>query len=101
KIGVIDVREIVATSPKAVEAGEKLKKEFQAREDKLRALSQEIQANTDKFERNHAVMGDEEKKKMERDLNSSQRELARLQTEFRDDIQLRQRDEMEKFMGRL
>lgn len=101
RVGVIDVREILATSPKAVEVGEKLKKEFQVREDKLRALAQEIQTSSEKFERNRAVMGEDEKKKMERDLMSNQRELARLQAEFRDDSQLRQREEMQKFLERL
>lgn len=101
KVGVIDVREILATSPKAVQVGEKLKKEFQAREDKLRALSQDIQTSSEKFERNRAVMGEEEKKKMERDLMANQRELARLQAEFRDDSQLRQREEMQKFLESL
>lgn len=101
KVGVIDVREIMATSPKAIEVGEKLKKEFQAREDKLRGLAQEIQTSSEKFERNRAVMGEDEKKKMERDLMANQRELARLQAEFRDDSQLRQREEMQKFLERL
>ena len=98
KIGVVDVREILENSPKAVAISEKLKNEFQSREDKIRSLSQELQNNADKFERNRAVMSEDEKKKSERDLMSGQRELARLQNEYREDSQLRQREEMQQFV---
>lgn len=101
KIGVIDMRTIVSTAPQAKEAMEKLKKEFKAREDKIVASEKALKEKAEKLQRNAAVMSDAEKLKLEKDVVTGQRDLQRLQTEFREDAATRQQEEMKKIIDKI
>jgi outer membrane protein len=101
KIGVVDFREIVATSPQAKEIGEKLKQEFKAREEAMINSEKSLKDKSEKLQRNAAIMSEAEKNKLEREVVAGQRDLQRLQYEFREDTSLRQREEMQKFMEKI
>lgn len=101
KIGVVDMRAILAASPQAKVAMEKLKNEFKPREDKIVAADKTLKEKTEKLSRNAAVMGEAEKAKLEREVMAGQRDLQRMQTEFREDATLRQQDETKKIMDRV
>ena len=47
-----------------------------------------------KFQKDSAVMGETERRNMEKDLRDLQREVTRLQNEFREDLNLRQNEEL-------
>jgi outer membrane protein len=98
KIGTLDMRTIMANSPQAKAAMEKLKKEFKAREEHIVAVERGLKDKAEKLQRNAAVMSDTEKSKLERDIMTSQRELQRLQSEFREDAAGRQQEEMKKLV---
>jgi len=97
-IGVIDMREILATSKSAAKVQESLKSEFKERENALRGMEKTLKEKAEKMQRNSAVMSENEKNKVERELVSLQRDFQRKQEEFREDTQIRQREEMSKFM---
>ncbi len=101
KIGVIDLRAIIANSPQAKSAMEKLKNEFKAREEKIVALDKTIKEKTEKFQRNSSIMSEAEKSKLEKEVIAGQRELQRLQTEFREDASSRQQEETKKILERI
>ncbi len=100
KIGVIDMRVIINTSPQAKEAMEKLKKEFKAREEKIVSAEKTLKEKADKLQRNAAVMSETDKSKLEKEVVSGQRELQHLQAEFREDAAIRQQEEMKKLMDK-
>ncbi|MBS0286332.1 MAG: OmpH family outer membrane protein [Proteobacteria bacterium] len=101
KIGVIDMRAIINSAPQAKEAMEKLKKEFKAREDKIVSAEKSYKEKAEKLQRNTAVMSEAEKGKLEKDVMTSQRDLQRLQAEFREDAAIRQQEEMKKIMDKI
>jgi outer membrane protein len=98
KIGVVDYRTIVATSPKAKAIGDSLKQEFKSREDAIVSTEKSLVEKNEKLQRNGSIMSEAEKTKLEREVMAGQRELQRLQYEFREDTSLRQREEMQKLM---
>ena len=97
KIGVIDVGQLLAGSPKAKAIGEQLKKEFQVRESAMISADKSIKEKEGKLERNKSVMGEIERTKLEKEVYASKRDLARMQNEFREDTSIRQREETDKF----
>lgn len=101
KIGVVDVRQVVSASDQAKEIGETLKKEFKPKEDEILKLEKKFQEQSEKLQRNAAVMSESEKSKLEREVMTMQRDLQRMQNEFREDGSMRQREEMQKFLERV
>lgn len=101
KIGVIDMRTIVSNSPQAKAAMEKLKNEFKAREEKIMAQEKSVKEKAEKLQRNSAVMSETEKSKLEKEVMTGQRELQRLQNEYREDAAMRQQEEMKKVIDRV
>ncbi|MGE4349833.1 MAG: OmpH family outer membrane protein [Candidatus Berkiella sp.] len=101
KIGVVDMRKIVASSPEAKAAMERLQQEFKPKEEKIVKTEKEMKEKSEKLQRNAAVMSDSEKSKLERELVSSQRELQRMQEEFREDSTARYQEEMQKLIEKV
>lgn len=101
KIGIVDMRAIVSSSPQAKAVGEKLKNEFKAREEKIVAIEKGFKEKSEKLQRNGAVMSEAEKVKLEKELITAQRDLQRLQNEFREDATLRQNEETKKLIDRV
>ncbi len=101
KIGVVDMRAIIASSPQAKSTLEKMKSEFRPREEKIVALEKDLKEKSEKFQRNSAVMGEAEKGKLEKEIVASQRELQRQQNNFREDATVRQQEEMKKIVEKI
>jgi outer membrane protein len=98
KIGVVDLRVIMAKSPQANAVNEKLFNEFHSREEDIAASEKKLEEKADKLKRDSAVLAEAERTKLEKEILTKQRDLQRVQAEFRDDVQIRQREEMQKFM---
>lgn len=101
KVGVVDVREIVGKSPETEAISKKLQNEFKSRESELIALDKSINTKAEKLKKDASVMSEAERSKLERELYSLQRDMQRMQAEFRDDTQLRQQEEMQKFLEKV
>lgn len=98
KIGVVDMRKVVATSTQAKSMMEKLQQEFKPREEKIINAEKALKEKSEKLQRNAAIMGESEKSKLERELVSGQRDLQRMQEEFREDSTARYQEEMQKLL---
>ncbi|MEL6868693.1 MAG: OmpH family outer membrane protein [Pseudomonadota bacterium] len=96
KIGVVNVQALLQSAPQTKASMEALQEEFAPRERSVLAKQEELTALSEKAQRDLAVMGEAERRTMERDLREGQRELQRLQQEFVEDRNLRQNEELGK-----
>ena len=94
KIGVVSVPLLMDRAPQAKVAMEALEEEFQPRQREILAKQKEFEELTSKAQRDVAVMGETERRNVEKDLRDMQREVTRLQTEFREDLNLRRNEEL-------
>lgn len=101
RIGVIDMRTIMSSSPQAKAVGEKLKAEFKTREDQMIAAEKSLKEKSEKLQRNSAVMSEAEKSKLEKEVVMAQRDIQRMQAEYREDATLRQQEEMKKLIDKI
>jgi len=94
KIGVVNVPALMEQAPQARVAMAALDEEFKPRQREIVARQNELQELNDKVQRDLAVMGETERRNAEKDLRDLQREVTRLQTEFREDLNLRRNEEL-------
>ena len=73
---------------------EALDEEFQPRQREIVAKQTEFQERTEQVQRDLAVMGETERRNAEKELREMQREVTRLQNEFREDLNLRRNEEL-------
>lgn len=93
KIGVVSLPALIERAPQTKIAMDALQEEFAPRQREFLAKQKEFEELTAKAQKDFAVMGETERRNAEKDLRDLQREVTRLQTEFRDDLNLRQNEE--------
>lgn len=94
KIGVVNIPALMERAPQTKAAMDALQEEFAPRQREFLAKQKELEDLTETAQKNVAVMGETERKNLEKDLRDLQREVSRLQTEFREDLNLRQNEEL-------
>ncbi len=93
KIGVVSLPALIERAPQTKIAMDALQEEFAPRQREFLAKQKEFEELTAKAQKDFAVMGETERRNAEKDLRDLQREVARLQNEFREDLNLRQNEE--------
>ncbi|MGH8194438.1 MAG: OmpH family outer membrane protein [Woeseiaceae bacterium] len=94
KIGVVNVTVLMEQAPQAKVAMDALQEEFAPRQRTILAKQTELEDKTEKAQRDAAVMGETERRNIEKDLRDMQRDLQRMQDEFREDLNLRRNEEL-------
>ena len=94
KFGVVNVPQLMEQAPQARVAMEALDEEFSPRQREIVAKQTELQELQERVQRDLAVMGETERRNAEKDLRDLQREVTRLQNEFREDLNLRRNEEL-------
>ena len=94
KIGVVNIPVLLERSPQTKAAMDALQEEFAPRQREFLAKQKELEDLTAKVQKDLAVMGETERRNAEKNLRDLQREVTRLQTEFREDLNLRQNEEL-------
>ena len=94
KIGVVNIQALMQNAPQTHAAMEALQEEFAPREREVVAKKKELDDMTAKVQKDLAVMGEAERSNADKDIRSLRREFARLETEYREDINLRQNEEL-------
>lgn len=94
KIGVVNVPVLMQRAPQATVAMDALQEEFAPRQREVLAKQKEFEELSEKVQRDVAVMGETERRNAEKDLRDLQREVARLQNEFQEDLNLRRNEEL-------
>ena len=96
KLGAVNAVKVLDASPQAEQARATIEKEFTPRDKQLVAAQKEIKSMEDKLSKDSAIMSDDERNKMERDIINKKRDLKRDQDEFREDFNLRRNEEFAK-----
>lgn len=101
KIGVVNVPLLMDRAPQTKAAMDALQEEFAPRQREFAAKAKELEDLTAKVQKDASVMGETERRNAEKDLRDLQREVARLQNEFQEDLNLRQNEELGKLQRAL
>lgn len=94
KIGFVNGQRVINESPQAAKAKKKIEKEFEKRNEDLQRMAKQIQSIQENLEKNAVTLSESERRAKERELNETNREFQRKQREFREDLNLRQNEEM-------
>ncbi|MFA7269611.1 MAG: OmpH family outer membrane protein [Sterolibacterium sp.] len=94
KIGFVNSQRILNDAPQAAKAKKKLEKEFEKRDQELLKLSKQLQTLQETLEKNSVTMTETERRTKEREFNDLNRDFLRKQREFKEDLNLRQNEEM-------
>ncbi len=94
KIGFIDADRINRESAPAERAASKLEKEFAPREQNLNKMDQQIKALQAQLEKEGLTLSESDRRGKEQELGRQTREFQRLQSEFREDLNLRRNEEL-------
>ena len=96
KIGFVNGTRLVEESPQAHAAAERIKKEFEPRQQEILQAQQQLHDREERFLKDSAFMSAAEKQKKQREIVSAQRELKLKDTELREDFTIRRNQEMAK-----
>ena len=94
KIGVVNVPVLLDRAPQTKAVMDSLQEEFAPRQREFVAKQKELEELGAKVQKDVAVMGETERRNAEKELRDLQRDVARLQQEFREDLELRQNEEL-------
>jgi outer membrane protein len=101
KIGYVDSQRLLEESPQAKAVSESLKSEFGPRQRDLQTQLASRKAREDKLQKDAATMSDDQKARAEGELRNLDRELARKQSEFQDDLNARRNEEISRLQRTL
>lgn len=96
KIGFVNTAKVLEQAPQAEEARKKLENEFAPRDKALVAAQKKLKKLEDKLAKDGAIMSDERRQDLERDILSRKRDIKRSQDEFREDFNIRRNEELGK-----
>jgi outer membrane protein len=96
KIGVVSYNRLLQESPQAKKTMEALRVEFAPKQQDLVKLNASLKAKADALEKNRATMTADQVTKAEKELRDGQREFSQKQTDFQEDANTRQNEEMSK-----
>ncbi len=101
KIGYVSPGQVTDQAPQAEAARQKLEQEFEARNEELVLMREDLRGLEDRMQRDGAVMSDEEQQRIRRDIVSMRRDLQREQDAFREDLNLRRNEELTDLQRRI
>lgn len=94
RIGVVNMAQVLDQAPQSRSVVEALQDEFAPRQREIIARQNELNEQEERLQRDAAVMGEEERRNVERQLRDGQRDLNRRQNEFVEDLNLRRNEEL-------
>ena len=101
KIGFVNTERVFRESAPAVRASKKLEKEFAARDQDIQKLAKQFRDLQAHLEKENVTMSEADRRNKERDLANLNRDLQRAQREFREDLNVRQKEERAAFQDRV
>ncbi|MEN9357162.1 MAG: hypothetical protein RL695_1333 [Pseudomonadota bacterium] len=94
KIGYVNTQRILADAPQAAKAKKKIEKEFEKRDQELNRMAKQLQAMQETLEKSSITLSEADRRNKEREFGDVSREFQRRQREFKEDLNLRQNEEM-------
>ncbi len=99
RVGVVDTERILRESVPALKAEKKIEKEFAARDQEIKKITQQIRDIQTFLDKEGMTLPDAERRNKERELDSLNANLQRMQREFREDLNLRKNEELVVVLG--
>ena len=99
RIGVVDTERILRESVPALKAEKRIEKEFAARDQEIKKISQQVKDIQAFLDKEGMTLPDVDRRNKERELDNLNVNLQRLQREFREDLNLRKNDELVLVLG--
>lgn len=96
RIAFVNTPQVLEQAPQAEAVRNTLQSEFAPRDAKLVTEQKKIKDLEDKLARDGAVMSDEARRKLERDILGQKREVKRSRDEFTEDFNIRRNEELAK-----
>ena len=96
KVGFVNVQRLLIESPQANAANRALENEFAPRQRDIVAKQKAFKDRADKFQKDGAVMGADERRNAENELRRDERELQRQVEELREDLNNRKNEALGK-----
>ncbi len=96
RIAFVNTPQVLEQAPQAGAVRNTLQSEFSPRDAALSAEQKKVKDLEDKLARDGAVMSDEARRKLEREILSQKREIKRARDEFTEDFNIRRNDELAK-----
>ena len=100
KVGYVNTQRLFRDAPAAVKAQKKLDAEFSKRDQELQKLAKTLQGKQENLEKNALTMAESDRRNQEREIAEMTRDIQRKQREFREDLNLRQNEEMAGILER-
>jgi outer membrane protein len=101
KIGFVNIAKVLEKAPQAAKAKTRLEAEFSPRDKALVSQQKEIKTLEDKLGKDSAVMSDEERRRIEKDILDKKRDAQRAQQEFSEDFNMRRNEELGNLQKRI
>jgi outer membrane protein len=95
KIGVVDLQKVVQTSDQMKTIQQNLQTKFKTRRDNLVSMEEKLKNDMAQFKREGSVMGNGQKREMERKILSAQQTLEREGQQYQQDLNLAHNQAME------
>jgi outer membrane protein len=92
KIGVVNVTRLLQEAPQAQAASAALEGEFATRKRDLQNMERDLKTREDKLQKDGATMAEADRRNQEKTLRDGQREFARKQNEFMEDLNVRRNE---------
>ncbi len=99
KIGVLDVQKTLQSIPQVKKVQAQLKREFAPQQKQITMLQKQLKTDFDKFNREHDVMKDKDKKTMQKAILAKQEKLHNLQINFQQKLMEAQKKAMQSILG--
>lgn len=96
KVGVVNAVMILEQSPQARKTTALIENEFSPRNKQIVEESSALQILEEKLTKDAAIMGEAERRNLERDIINKRRDLKRNEDEFREDLTFRRNEELAK-----
>lgn len=96
RIAFVNTPQVLEQAPQAEAVRNTLQSEFAPRDTKLVSEQKKIKELEEKLARDAAVMSDEARRKLEREIISQKRENKRARDEFTEDFNIRRNEELAK-----
>jgi outer membrane protein len=100
KVGFVNVERVLREAAPSVRALKKLEKEFQPRDQELQKLAKQARDLQAQMEKEGVTMSESDRRNKEADLARVNRDLQRMQREFREDLNLRKNEETAQLLER-
>lgn len=95
KIGVVNIRALMAESPMSAEIQKRIENEFGPQQRELQAQQSDLQSLNEKLQRDGETMSESELQNMQRRIRDLERDLQRSQRQLMEDFRIRRQEELQ------